>query len=136
MLFSIHDEDVPVSACCACAPAVPGLIEDAKEVLLVVRRRCGIPADTLENIYDELEGVSKQVLAGDVTDTRAKCGHRPPGRLERPHPPQRDGHAPRGELHDAQQDAQRRAVRGSAPDPARHRVAGQPHGLLFEKSTS
>ncbi len=34
-------------------------------------------ADTLENIYDELKEVSTQVLAGDVTDTRAARCSRP-----------------------------------------------------------
>ena len=58
---------------------------------------------------------------------RGALGDRPRGRPERPHPPQRDGHAARGQLHDAQPHAQRRAVRGGAADPARHRLARQPH---------
>ena len=73
VLFSIHDEDVPVFRLLRMrARRAPGLIEDAKEVLLkLFDADAEYSADTLENIYDELEGVSKQVLAGDVTDTRA-----------------------------------------------------------------
>ena len=113
VLFSIHDEDVPVFRLLRLrARRAPGLIEDAKEVLLkLFDADAEYSADTLEGIYDELEKVSKQVLAGEVTDTLAARGagrDRAPGRLERPHPPQRDGHAPRGELHDAQPHAQRR----------------------------
>ncbi|MES2608792.1 MAG: magnesium/cobalt transporter CorA [Pseudomonadota bacterium] len=73
VLFSIHDEDVPVFRLLRMrARRAPGLIEDAKEVLLkLFDADAEYSADTLENIYDELEAVSKQVLAGDVTDTRA-----------------------------------------------------------------
>ena len=134
VLFSIHDEDVPVFRLLRLrARRAPGLIEDAKEVLLkLFDADAEYSADTLEGIYDELEKVSKQVLAGEVTrhpGRRSAGRDRAPGRLERPHPPQRDGYPPRGELHDAQPHAQRRAVRRGAPDPARHRIAGQPHGL-------
>ena len=49
------------------ARRAPGLIEDAKEVLLkLFDADAEYSADTLEGIYDELEKVSKQVLAGDV----------------------------------------------------------------------
>jgi magnesium transporter len=73
VLFSIHDEDVPVFRLLRMrARRAPCLIEDAKEVLLALfDADAEYSADTLENIYDELEKVSKQVLAGDVTDTRA-----------------------------------------------------------------
>ncbi|MFN9472414.1 magnesium/cobalt transporter CorA [Acidovorax sp.] len=73
VLFSIHDEDVPDFRLLRMrARLAPGLIEDAKEVLLkLFDADAEYSADTLENIYDELEAVSKQVLAGDVTDTRA-----------------------------------------------------------------
>ena len=73
VLFSIHDEDVPVFRLLRMrARRAPGLIEDAKEVLLALfDADAEYSADTLENIYDELEKVSKQVLAGDVSDTRA-----------------------------------------------------------------
>ena len=54
------------------ARRAPGLIADAKEVLLkLFDADAEYSADTLENIYDHLELVSKQVLAGDVTDALA-----------------------------------------------------------------
>ena len=73
MLFSIHDEDVPVFRLLRMrARRMPGLIENAKDVLLMLfdadAEYC---ADTLENIYDDLEKVSRQVLAGEVTDDTA-----------------------------------------------------------------
>jgi magnesium transporter len=73
VLFSIHDEDVPVFRLLRMrARRMPGLIEDAKDVLLMLfdadAEYC---ADTLEDIYDELEAVSRQVLAGAVTDNKA-----------------------------------------------------------------
>lgn len=73
VLFSIHDEDVPVFRLLRMrARRAPGLIADAKEVLLkLFDADAEYSADTLENIYDELEKVSHQVLAADVTDARA-----------------------------------------------------------------
>ncbi len=73
VLFSIHDGDVPVFRLLRMrARRAPGLIEDAKEVLLkLFDADAEYSADTLEGIYDELEKVSKQVLSGDVTDTLA-----------------------------------------------------------------
>ena len=73
VLFSIHDEDVPVFRLLRLrARRAPGLIEDAKEVLLkLFDADAEYSADTLEGIYDELEKVSTQVLAGEVTDTLA-----------------------------------------------------------------
>jgi magnesium transporter len=73
VLFSIHDEDVPVFRLLRMrARRMPGLIENAKDVLLMLfdadAEYC---ADTLEDIYDELDKVSRQVLAGDVTDNKA-----------------------------------------------------------------
>ncbi|MGI9218495.1 MAG: magnesium/cobalt transporter CorA [Hydrogenophaga sp.] len=73
VLFSIHDEDVPVFRLLRMrARRMPGLIENAKDVLLMLfdadAEYC---ADTLEDIYDDLEKVSRQVLAGDVTDNKA-----------------------------------------------------------------
>ncbi|NOJ99211.1 magnesium/cobalt transporter CorA, partial [Corallococcus coralloides] len=54
------------------ARRAPGLIEDAKEVLLkLFDLDAEYSADTLEGIYDELKEVSTQVLSGDVTDARA-----------------------------------------------------------------
>src|SRR5215208_3628867 len=73
VLFSIHDEDVPVFRLLRLrARRAPGLIEDAKEVLLkLFDADAEYSADALEGIYDELEKVSRQVLAGEVTDTLA-----------------------------------------------------------------
>ena len=77
MLFSIHDEDVPVFRLLRMrARRMPGLIEDAKDVLLMLfdadAEYC---ADTLEDIYDELETVSRKVLAGERhrRHRRARC---------------------------------------------------------------
>lgn len=73
VLFSIHDEDVPVFRLLRLrARRAPGLIADARDVLLkLFDADAEYSADTLEGIYDELEQVSKQVLSGDVTDERA-----------------------------------------------------------------
>ena len=73
ILFSIHDEDVPVFRLLRMrARRAPGLIEDAKEVLLkLFDADAEYSADTLEGIYDALEKVSKKVLSGNVTDAIA-----------------------------------------------------------------
>jgi magnesium transporter len=73
VLFSIHDEDVPVFRLLRMrARRAPGFIEDAKEVLLkLFDGDAEYSADTLENIYDDLEKVSRKVLSGDVTDAMA-----------------------------------------------------------------
>jgi len=75
VLFSIHDEDIPVFRLLRLrARRAPGLIADAKEVLLkLFDADAEYSADTLEGIYDELEKASKQVLAGDVTDELASA---------------------------------------------------------------
>ncbi|TAM44042.1 MAG: magnesium/cobalt transporter CorA [Burkholderiaceae bacterium] len=73
VLFSIHDEDVPVFRLLRMrARRAPGLIEDAKDVLLkLFDADAEYSADTLEGIYVELERVSTQVLSGHVTDELA-----------------------------------------------------------------
>ena len=73
VLFSIHDEDLPVFRLLRMrARRAPGLISDAKEVLLkLFDADAEYCADTLEGIYDELEKAGKLVLAGDVTDALA-----------------------------------------------------------------
>ncbi len=73
VLFSIHDEDVPVFRLLRMrARRAPGLIEDAKEVLLkLFDADAEYSADTLENIYDRLEQAGRMVLSGDVTDDMA-----------------------------------------------------------------
>ncbi len=70
VLFSIHDEDVPVFRLLRMrARRMPGLIDDAKDVLLMLfdadAEYC---ADTLEDIYDEIEVVSAKVLNSNATD--------------------------------------------------------------------
>ena len=73
VLFSIHDEDVPVFRLLRMrARRAPGLIEDAKEVMLkLFDADAEYSADTLEEIYVKLEKISKDVLSGDVTDAMA-----------------------------------------------------------------
>ena len=70
VLFSIHDEDVPVFRLLRMrARRAPGLIEDAKEVLLkLFDADAEYSADTLEGIYDELEQAGAKVLQGNVSD--------------------------------------------------------------------
>ena len=74
VLFSIHDEDIPVFRLLRLrARRAPGLIENAKDVLLkLFDADAEYSADTLEGIYDDLKQVSAQVLAGDMTDDRAQ----------------------------------------------------------------
>jgi len=74
VLFSIHDEDIPVFRLLRMrARRAPGLIEDAKEVLLsLFDTDVEYSADTLEGIYDDLKKVSTQVLDGHVTDHHAQ----------------------------------------------------------------
>ena len=73
ILFSIHEEDVPVFRLLRMrARRAPGLIEDGKEVLLkLFDADAEYSADTLEGIYDELEKASSKVLSGDMTDVLA-----------------------------------------------------------------
>jgi magnesium transporter len=73
VLFSIHDEDVPVFRLLRMrARRAPGLLEDARDVLLkLFDADAEYSADTLEGIYDELEKVSNKVLSGNVTDALA-----------------------------------------------------------------
>ncbi|HOL36652.1 MAG TPA: magnesium/cobalt transporter CorA [Rubrivivax sp.] len=73
MLFSIHDEDLPVFRLLRMrARRIPALIEDAKDVLLrLYEAAAEYGADTLENIYDKLETVSEHVLKSEVADATA-----------------------------------------------------------------
>ncbi len=70
VLFSIHDEDLPVFRLLRLrARRMPGLIEDAKDVLLkLFDADAEYSADSLESIHDSLEATSRKVLAGNVTD--------------------------------------------------------------------
>ncbi|MBS0507133.1 MAG: magnesium/cobalt transporter CorA [Proteobacteria bacterium] len=74
VLFSIHDEDIPVFRLLRMrARRAPGLIADAKEVLLALfDADVEYSADTLEGVYDDLKKVSDQVLEGNMTDARAQ----------------------------------------------------------------
>ncbi|WP_312302400.1 magnesium/cobalt transporter CorA [Pulveribacter sp.] len=74
VLFSIHAEDIPVFRLLRMrARRAPGLIEDAKEVLLALfDTDVEYSADTLEGIYDDLKTVSVRVLDGNVTDDYAQ----------------------------------------------------------------
>ena len=55
------------------ARRVPGLIDDAKDVLLALfDADVEYSADALEGIYDDLKKVSAQVLEGSITDTYAQ----------------------------------------------------------------
>ncbi len=73
VLFSIHDEDVPVFRLVRLrARRAVGLIEDAKDVLLkLYDADAEYSADTIEGIYVDLEKVSTKVLSGNVTDELA-----------------------------------------------------------------
>ena len=73
ILFSLHEEDVPVFRLVRMrARRAPGLVEDGKEVLLkLLDADAEYSADTLEGIYDELERASGKVLSGDMTDELA-----------------------------------------------------------------
>ncbi|WP_367350569.1 magnesium/cobalt transporter CorA [Ottowia sp.] len=70
ILFSIHDESVPAFRLLRMrARRMPGLLADAKEVLLkLFDGDAEYSADTLEEIYDELVRASKQVLEDNVSD--------------------------------------------------------------------
>lgn len=74
VLFSIHDEDIPVFRLLRMrARRAPGLIEDAKDMLLALfDTDVEYSADTLEGIYDDLKAVSVRVLDGNVTDDYAQ----------------------------------------------------------------
>ena len=73
VLFTIHDEDVPVFRLVRLrARRAVGLISDAKDVLLrLFDADAEYAADTIEGIYVDLEKVSTKVLSGNVTDELA-----------------------------------------------------------------
>ncbi len=70
VLFSIHDDTVPAFRLLRMrARRMPGLLADAKEVLLkLFDADAEYCADTLEGIYDDLEKAGRQVLDDNVTD--------------------------------------------------------------------
>src|SRR6476620_7115727 len=73
VLFSIHAEDLPVFRLLRLrARRMPGLIEDAKDVLLkLYDADAEYSADSLEGIYLALEKVSAQVLKEELDDKAA-----------------------------------------------------------------
>ena len=73
ILFSVHDEDLPVFRLLRMrARRIPALIDDAKDVLLkLYDGDAEYSADALEGIYDSLELVSARVLKKDVDDQAA-----------------------------------------------------------------
>ncbi len=73
VLFTIHDEDLPVFRLLRLrARRAPGLIEDARDVMLkLFDADAEYSADTLEEIYDQLERAGKLVLSENVTDELA-----------------------------------------------------------------
>lgn len=73
VLFSVHDEDLPVFRLLRMrARRIPALIDDAKDVLLkLYDGDAEYSADALEGIYDSLELVSARVLKKDVDDQAA-----------------------------------------------------------------
>ena len=73
ILFSIHQDDLPVFRLLRMrARRMPGLIKDAKDVLLkLYDADAEYSADTLEGVYDELEQVSARVLRDEVNDEAA-----------------------------------------------------------------
>ncbi|MFT3778849.1 MAG: magnesium/cobalt transporter CorA [Ottowia sp.] len=70
VLFSIHDDTVPAFRLLRMrARRMPGLLADAKEVLLkLFDADAEYCADTLEGIYDDLEKAGRKVLDDNVTD--------------------------------------------------------------------
>jgi Mg2+ and Co2+ transporter CorA len=120
MLFTIHDEDLPVFRLLRLrARRTPALIEDAKDVLLkLYDADAEYSADALEGIYDMLEKVSARVLKDEVNDSVAAEALAAIAREEDLN----------GRIRRNMMDT-RRAVRGGAADPARHRLAGLAHRL-------
>jgi magnesium transporter len=73
VLFSIHDEDLPVFRLVRLRARLrPGSVSNAKDVLLdLYSTDAEYSADALEEVYENLELAGKQVLSDDVTDADA-----------------------------------------------------------------
>lgn len=73
ILFSIRDEELPVFRLQRLrARTQPGYVTDGKDVLLdLYGADVEYSADTLEDIYSELERIGRQVLSPQVTDDEA-----------------------------------------------------------------
>ena len=73
VLFSIHDEDLPVFRLVRLRARLrPGSVSNAKDVLLdLYSTDAEYSADALEEVYENLELAGKQVLSEDITDADA-----------------------------------------------------------------
>jgi hypothetical protein len=134
ILFSMRDEELPVFRLQRLRARIqPGYVTDGKDVLLdLYDADVEYSADALEDIYAELEKVSRTVLTPQVTDDEAAEILSDIAKEE-----DFNGRIRRNVL-----DTRRAlsflmrsrlmstdAARRRAPDPARHRVAGRPHLL-------
>ncbi|MDT4292303.1 magnesium/cobalt transporter CorA [Methylomonas sp. MO1] len=73
MLFSVRSEELPVFRLQRLrARTQPGFVSDCKDMLLdLYGAEAEYSADALENIYEQLEIVSKKVLSQDISDEEA-----------------------------------------------------------------
>ena len=73
VLFSIHDEDLPVFRLVRLRARLrPGSVNNAKDVLLdLYATDAEYSADALEEVYENLENAGKRVLSDSVTDQDA-----------------------------------------------------------------
>lgn len=73
MLFSVRNEELPVFRLQRLrARTQPGFVSDSKDMLLdLYGAEAEYSADALENIYEQLESVSKKVLSQDISDEEA-----------------------------------------------------------------
>ena len=74
ILFSIHDEDLPVFRLVRLRARLrPGSVSNAKDVLLdLYSTDAEYSADALEEVYENLERAGKRVLQDDITDADAE----------------------------------------------------------------
>jgi magnesium transporter len=73
VLFSIHDEDLPVFRLVRLRARLrPGSVSNAKDVLLdLYSTDAEYSADALEEVYENLEQAGKRVLSDDISDNDA-----------------------------------------------------------------
>ena len=73
VLFSIHDEDLPVFRLVRLRARLrPGSVSNAKDVLLdLYSTDAEYSADALEEVYENLERAGKRVLSDDINDADA-----------------------------------------------------------------
>ena len=74
VLFSIHDEDLPVFRLVRLRARLrPGSVSNAKDVLLdLYSTDAEYSADALEEVYENLELAGKRVLQDDINDAEAE----------------------------------------------------------------